>query len=420
MDTSLKRTGPEYPALPAAWRRTTCAELVSESCRPDRSSIGSQMPISLERVAAERTGVAGSRLPERPGAQRERRRLSMWRMPDDPPVPAAEHASGWAEDLPFALGDCGAGVADLQQRLDQLGYSVEADSKGVFGEATRRAVELFQAARGLPVEGVCGPYTWSSLVEAGFQLGDRLLYRRSPMLHGDDVAALQRRLSILGFDPGRVDGIFGDNTATALADFQHNIGIASDGICGPRTLGELSRLSTRRGGEDLVTPVREKLRLRDAGTLQGRTIAVGEQGGFQVGTAALVRSLTAAGARCVTIHHPDEAEHAAQANTASADCYVGLRLEPACRGVRTIYYHGYRYESEASRHLAELICGHTAEALELAVDGIDGMALPVLRRTRMPAVVVELGSPTLVTMKVADLASAISESLTEWLEKEWV
>ena len=45
------------------------------------------------------------------------------------------------------------------------------------------------------------------------------------MQRGDDVADLQQRLSTLGFDTGRVDGIFGDRTSRALAEFQRNAGL---------------------------------------------------------------------------------------------------------------------------------------------------------------------------------------------------
>ena len=78
----------------------------------------------------------------------------------------------------------------------------ESTPKGTFREGTRAAVEAFQYRRGLRVDGVCGRQTWSALVEAGRRLGDRFLYRRSPMLRGDDVAELQQRLSALGFDTG--------------------------------------------------------------------------------------------------------------------------------------------------------------------------------------------------------------------------
>jgi N-acetylmuramoyl-L-alanine amidase len=341
-------------------------------------------------------------------------------MPDELPPAAAAAMGRRDEGLPFSLGHVGAGVADLQHRLARLGYDLDDTELGRYGNSTAGAVRRFQQDRGLRADGVCGPHTWSSVVEAGFRLGDRLLYRRVPMLHGDDVAELQRRLSALGFDPGRVDGIFGDMTASALADFQHNIGIASDGICGPRTLAELSQLALRKGGEDLVTAVRERMRLHStAGSLRDRVVVVGEPGGFHIGAAALARALAAVGAQPVVVTHHDESDQADAANAASADCFVGLRLDPERKGVRTIYYRGYRYESETSKHLAELVAERVTATLDLMHEGTEGMALPVLRRTRMPAVIVELGAPALVAMHTSQLAAAITEALLEWVGKDW-
>ena len=96
-------------------------------------------------------------------------------------------------------------------------------------------MRVFQEARGLRVDGVCGRDTWSSLVESGFRLGDRMLYLRHPMFRGDDVTELQRRLNALGFDAGREDGILGDDTTAALTEFQRNVGLTVDGVCGPAT-----------------------------------------------------------------------------------------------------------------------------------------------------------------------------------------
>lgn len=345
--------------------------------------------------------------------------LSMSAMPEEVTAPEVVVPSSWDEELPFSPGSEGTGVADLQQRLDRLGYSVSDDIPGEYGDRTSAAVKAFQRDRGLRCDGVCGRHTWSSLVEAGYRLGDRLLYRRTPMLHGDDVAHLQAKLSALGFDPGRVDGIFGDQTASALADFQHNIGLAPDGICGPHTLAELDRLAPRPGGEQLVSGVRERLRLHGASTLSGRTIAIGETGGFQIGTSALARALANAGAKPLTLHQPDELEQAELCNRAGVDCYLGLRLDPARGGIRTLYYSGYRYESEASKHLAALLLARLVDSLSLADEGSEGMALEILRRTRMPAVVVEFGQPSVVAMHTTRLADAVTEAIGEWVEKDW-
>ncbi|MGP8222230.1 MAG: peptidoglycan-binding protein [Acidimicrobiales bacterium] len=318
--------------------------------------------------------------------------------------------------LPLHEGDSGEAVVDLQERLDKLGLQHGHDLFGAYGPGTAAAVHVFQSQRGLRADGVCDNETWSSLVEAGFRLGDRLLYRRSPMLQGDDVADVQRRLSGLGFDPGGVDGIFGDNTHAAITEFQHNMGLVTDGICGPLTLSELARVAPVRGGDDLVTPLREQLRVAAApATLSCKKIAVGEEGGFATGVAAVHRTLLLAGAQALELHDPDPFAQALAANTAQVDCYIGLRLEPSHESVRTYFYRGFRYESAASRHLAELLVKAAAGRLDLLEAGAYGMADVILRRTAMPAVVLELGAPHQVAMKTSALGKAVQESLELWL-----
>jgi len=55
------------------------------------------------------------------------------------------------------------------------------------------------------------------------------------LLRGDDVATLPRLLEALGFDAGRVDGIFGPDAAAVPSDFHRNVGIAvDDRILGPK------------------------------------------------------------------------------------------------------------------------------------------------------------------------------------------
>lgn len=50
-----------------------------------------------------------------------------------------------------------------------------------------------------------------------------------------DTHALQARLKALGFDPGPVDGEYGDRTRAAVEAFQLVRGLHVDGIVGPRT-----------------------------------------------------------------------------------------------------------------------------------------------------------------------------------------
>lgn len=265
------------------------------------------------------------------------------------------------------------------------------------------------------MDGVCGSQTWFTLVEAGQRLGDRFLYRRTPMLRGDDVAELQQRLCALGFDTGRVDGIFGDTTVAALREFQVNAALPVDGILGARTLRELRRMASRSSDSRLVSTVRarEQLRQRPA-TLAGRHVALGEPGGLAAPLAALRRRLADAGAVVTSLHHPDDSIQARQANDAHAEVYLALRLEPDRPGTLTAFYSGYRDESLGGRLLAEAIQRIVPAALGIPDLGTRGMSLTVLRETRMPAVAVEVGPAAVAVEHGPALADALSAALADW------
>jgi N-acetylmuramoyl-L-alanine amidase len=322
--------------------------------------------------------------------------------------------------LPLAEGSSGAPVVDVQQRLADLGFPAVTDPGGVFGPGTRAAVEAFQHRRGLRVDGVCGRQTWGTLVEAGYCLGARALYRTTPMARGDDVAELQQRLGALGFDTGRVDGIFGDLTAAAVSEFQRNAGLPVDGIVGATTVAELLRVQAPHREPEPVAAVRDRERLRQSPpTLFGRRLAIGEVGGLGATVAALHRRLSDTGARVTELHHPDGSHHAEIANAAEADVYVGLRLDPDQPGCSTAFYSGYRYESQGGRRLASLVQRHVPGALGVPDRDVHGMSLPVLRETRMPAVIVEIGPATTVVEGGPALARALTAAMVEWAQSTW-
>ena len=318
--------------------------------------------------------------------------------------------------LPLADGCAGEAVADLQTRLLEAGISPITDAFCTFGASTRAAVESFQRQRGLRIDGVVGPMTWSTLTEAGLRLGDRLLYRAHPMQRGDDVAELQSRLCSLGFDTGRVDGIFGDQTAFALAEFQRNVQIPIDATAGLATVGELVRVSGRHQTLELVTMVREREHLRSAApTLRGRHIGIGGIDGMSAITAALSRRLGALGARVTLLHDADESAQAQGANLAGVDVYLGLRLAADHGTWSSAWYKGYSYESTSGRELAEWIAGTVGERLSTSMNA-SGMSLAVLRETRMPAVLIEIGPAEVVVEHSGLLVEVLLEALGRWAE----
>ena len=78
--------------------------------------------------------------------------------------------------------------------------------------------------------------------DEGFELGERLLYLRTPNFSGKDVEQLQTALGALGFACGGVSGTFGAYTEGALRKFQLNMGLEPDGIAGVKTYDTLKHL----------------------------------------------------------------------------------------------------------------------------------------------------------------------------------
>lgn len=274
----------------------------------------------------------------------------------------------------------------------------------------------FQESRGLREDGVCGAQTWAALVEAGYRFGDRWLYLTQPMLRGDDVAALQHQLGGLGFDAGRVDGIFGPDTHGAVEEFQRNAGLTPDGVCGPDTMTALRRLGNHCRAAPPVAGIREEERRRGAAAgLAVCRIAIAHGGGLGALSRATARALTRERAVATVIAHHDGANQASAANSWEADVFVGLGMLDA-GGVTTAYFKGTHWHSDAGRQLAERL--QTAAVTELRQPdlGVRGMAVPALRETRMPAVLLEVGPASVVVESGPRVAGVVVAAVAAWLD----
>jgi peptidoglycan hydrolase-like protein with peptidoglycan-binding domain len=148
-------------------------------------------------------------------------------------------AASSASQPTLRLGARGPAVVELQQCLRAAGFD-PGPIDGAFGPRTQAAVRAFQAARGVGVDGVVGPVTWGRLQGA---TPAPAASGGSPTLRfgarGDAVRELQQQLARHGFSPGRIDGVFGSNTQSAVHRFQAARGLEVDGIVGPRTWAAL-------------------------------------------------------------------------------------------------------------------------------------------------------------------------------------
>ena len=64
---------------------------------------------------------------------------------------------------------------------------------------------------------------------------------------GEEVRQIQTALQNRGYDPGSVDGIYGERTEAAVRQFQADQGLAVDGIAGPDTLAALGVSGSSNG-----------------------------------------------------------------------------------------------------------------------------------------------------------------------------
>jgi N-acetylmuramoyl-L-alanine amidase len=293
----------------------------------------------------------------------------------------------------YRVGDQGPAVRDIQDRLAALGFEPGADPRAIFGEGTREAVTAFQKAKGLDVDGIVGPNTWRSLYEAGYRLGDRILFLRRPMMRGEDVAELQSRLNSLGFDPGKVDGIFGPDTESAILDFQHNRHLAEDGKMGPEVVTEI-HLVTRGEMKEGRQAIREREWLRGLpATVAGARIFLDADcrdpeeaiTSWNAASAAALAIQDAGGlpmmSRSNDIQLPERVR-ARRANRMGSDLIVVFRLNR--EGDDCVFYF-------ASEHSSSRAGEVLAKAIAVTVGGrVEGRASAMLKETRAPAAVVAL------------------------------
>ncbi len=316
--------------------------------------------------------------------------------------------------LPLKLGSTGETVADLRRRLAAAGFAAVTTDRRLFCEITEAAVQAFQQHRKLEADGVVNDATWRALVEAGYKLGDRRLYHRSPMMRGDDVADLQVQLGSLGFDAGWVDGIFGPDTAAALIDFQRNAGIALDGIAGVDTVRILERLGAKSAKSTTIASLREIERLTDNRDLHERRVAVGEHGDLAPLVRALARQLRNNGASVLELHQPDPSRQANAANEFGAELFVSLAMS-ADDGCHAHYFSTTGFESLGGKRLAEALASSLPAVLNNTIGMAEGRTDAILRETRMPAVHCRIGPPTLVVQHISEIASTIANTVETWI-----
>ncbi|NLA35578.1 MAG: peptidoglycan-binding protein [Actinobacteria bacterium] len=305
-------------------------------------------------------------------------------------------------------------VDELADRLMRLGI---LPTQGTLGDAVLRdGIAAFQRSRGLDETGRVDAATKAALDEATYSFGDRPLYLTSPMLRGDDVAWLQLRLGSLGFNAGRVDGIFGAATQRALCEFQRNVDIIVDGVCARDTVAQLSRLSARMGDLSVVgLREREALLGRDT-DLAGLTISV-VAAEDDTGISGAIGAFLSTSAALVSVHNDlDWSILAAQTNEAGADVCLAVELvdEPI---LEIAYFGGEGFESQAGKSLAQALLRQLPHAPMWTEHAAVPKRLPILRETRCPTVRLRVGPLADIVEMQSMIVAAVARALSAWVEQ---
>jgi len=166
---------------------------------------------------------------------------------------------------PLQLGDTNNSVQQMQIRLNRIARNYPSIPRielvnGEFNRSTQAAVEAFQRVFNLTPDGVVGPATWyriayiytsvkrlAELTSEGLRPNEIPSEYPDFLRQGDAgsiVRDLQYMLAVVGdyypeVRPIEYDGVFGEQTAAAVRDFQALAGLPVDGVVGPDTWRQL-------------------------------------------------------------------------------------------------------------------------------------------------------------------------------------
>jgi len=115
----------------------------------------------------------------------------------------------------------------------------------------------------------------------------------------------------------------------------------------------------------------------------------------------------------ITTVDSDASTQAQTANRFLAEVYVGFEVsdEPSCT---LSYYEVPTFVSVGGRNLAKRIAGALNDrAPELSIH-LQGVRHPILRETRMPAVLCSMGPLDIVGLKTSAISAAVADAIDAW------
>lgn len=142
-----------------------------------------------------------------------------------------------------AAGTVGAVLLRYPPSPGSMGHIAVADGQGGTVEAMGKAYGVRRgkvSGRAWDTGVLLPGFTYAAVNAAVSAKPPTRLYAIGrPGMNKDGVRAIQRALTQLGINPGPIDGVYGHNTAAAVAAFQATKGLVVDGQVGVQTARRL-------------------------------------------------------------------------------------------------------------------------------------------------------------------------------------
>jgi N-acetylmuramoyl-L-alanine amidase len=201
-----------------------------------------------------------------------------------------------------------------------------------------------------------------------------------------------------------------------MRDFQRNVGLPADGLCGPDSFRALDRLGRTVGEGEQAVPLREQITWDSQRSGVAGKVVVLDPGGADADErfadveieiladvcARVEGRLAALGTQVLMTRPPtpdlmDESRRASFSNEIGADLVISLHIErvelPGANGIASFYFGDPSggAHSLAGRMAAHLLHDEVCRRVDLVDCRTHARTWDLLRLTRMPAVWMELG-----------------------------
>ncbi|MBL8941382.1 MAG: peptidoglycan-binding protein [Archangium sp.] len=169
----------------------------------------------------------------------------------------------------FGEGAKGFSVGNVQRHLRAAGFDPQ-HTNGVFDERTTGALKAFQRHAGLEPTGQVDARTWKRL-KTSF-----ILSKHTPQALGERSGAVkhsEQLLKKLGYNPGKIDGLFDKRTEAAVKAYEKKHHLTRDGKISEGQLAQMKKVASTSGGIHVTNEMRRL-------AANGRSVAL-SMGGYR-------------------------------------------------------------------------------------------------------------------------------------------